>query len=99
MLNAHALVLNAHVPVKKKIQRFNNNPFMTKQLRKAIMHSSRLKNVFNKNRTPKTRDSYKKQCNFCVNLLRKTKKEYFGNVNVKDLNDKRLLEDNKAILW
>ena len=74
MLNAHAQVLNAHVPVKKKIQRFNNNPFMTKQLRKAIMHRSRLKNVFNKNRTPKTWDSYKKQRNFCVNLLRKTKK-------------------------
>ena len=42
-------VLNAHAPVKKKIQRFANNPLMTKQLRKAIMHSSRLKNVFNKN--------------------------------------------------
>ena len=26
--------------------------------------------VFNKNRTPKTWDSYKKQRNFCVNLLR-----------------------------
>ena len=61
--------------------------FMTKQLRKAIMHRSRLKNVFNKNRTPKTWDSYKKQRNFCVNLLRKTKKEYFENINVKDIND------------
>ena len=67
-------ILNAHAPVKKKIQRFNNNPFMTKQLRKAIMHRSRLKNVFNKSGTAKTWDSYKKQRNFCVNLLRKTKK-------------------------
>ena len=58
---------------------------MTKQLRKAIMHRSRLKNVFNKNRTPKTWDSYKKQRNFCVNLLRKTKKEYFENISVKDI--------------
>ena len=33
---------------------------MTKQLRKAIMYRSRLKNVFNKNRTPKKWDSYKK---------------------------------------
>ena len=80
-------VLNAPAPVKKKIQRFNNNPFMTKQLRKAIMHRSRLKNVFNKSRTPKKWDSYKKQRNFCVNLLRKTKKEYFENINVKDIND------------
>ena len=52
--NIFLQVLNAHAPVKKKIQRFNNKPFMTKQLRKAIMHRSRLKNIFNKNRTPKT---------------------------------------------
>ena len=58
--NIFLQVLNAHAPVKKKIRRFNNNPFMTKQLRKAIMHRSRLKNVFNKNRTTKTYDSNKK---------------------------------------
>ena len=34
-------------------------------------------------------DSYKKQCNFCVNLLRKTKKEYLENINVKDINDNK----------
>ena len=39
---------------------------MTKQLRKAIMHRSRLKNVFNKNRPPKHGIAIKK--------LRKTKK-------------------------
>ena len=47
---------------------------MTKQLHKAIMDRSGLKNVFNKYLTPKTWDSYKKQGNICVNLLRKTKK-------------------------
>ena len=61
--------------MKKKIQKFNKNPFMTKPLRKAIMHHSRLKNVFNKNhRTSKSWGSYRKQRNFCENLLRKTKK-------------------------
>ena len=62
---------------------------MTKQLRKATMHHSRLKNVFSKNRTPKTWDSYKKQRNFCVNLQQKTKKEYFENISVKDMNDNK----------
>ena len=52
--NIFLQVLNAHAPMKKKIQRFNNNSFMAKQLLKAIMYRSRLKNVFNKNRTPKT---------------------------------------------
>ena len=37
-----------HLLNQRLNQRFNNNPFMTKQLRKAIMHRSRLKNVFNK---------------------------------------------------
>ena len=62
---------------------------MTKQLRKAIMHRSGLKNVFNKNGTTKTWDSYEKQRDFCINLLRKTKKEYFKNIIVKDINDNK----------
>ena len=33
-------VLHNHDPVKKKMLRFNNSPFMTKALRKAIMHRS-----------------------------------------------------------
>ena len=53
------------------------NAHMTKQLRRATKHRSRLKNVFKKSRTPETWDSYKKQRNFCVNLLRKTKKRVF----------------------
>ena len=51
------------------------------------MHRSGLKNVFNKNRTPKTQDSYKIQRNFCVNLFRKTIKEYFENINVDPIQD------------
>ena len=55
--NIFLQVLNAHAPVKKKIRRFNNNPFITKQLRKVIMHRSRIKNFSNKNCTPKTWDN------------------------------------------
>ena len=46
--NIFLQVLNTHAPVKKKVQRFNNNRFMTKQLPKAIMRCSRLKNIYNK---------------------------------------------------
>ena len=77
--------------MKKKIQGFNSNPFMTKQLCKAIMHRSRLKNVLNKNRTPKTWDSYKKP-QFLCKPFQKNKKEYFENIHVMGIND------NKAIL-
>ena len=69
--------------------RFNNNPFMSKALRKAIMHRSKFKNIYNKCRTEDKWANYKKQRNFFVNLLRKTKAEYFQKLNAKDLSDKR----------
>ena len=43
-----------------KILRYNNNPFMNKVLKKAIMARLRLKNKFNKNRSAKNWNSYKK---------------------------------------
>ena len=79
--------LDAIAPIKNKILRFNHNPFMSKALRKAIMVRSKLKNKYNKNRTGENWDSYKKQRNFCVNLLRKTKKYYFNDLNVKNITD------------
>ena len=62
---------------------------MSKALRKAIMHRSKLKNIYNKCRTEDNWANYKKQRNFSVNLLRKTKTEYFQKLNVKDLSDNR----------
>ena len=49
--NIFIALLNKHAPIKKKIMRFNINPFMSKALRKAIMHSSKFKNIYNKYRT------------------------------------------------
>ena len=69
--------------------RFNNNTFMSIALRKAIMCSSKFKYICNKYRTEENWANYKKQRNFCVNLLRKTKAEYFQKLNVKDLSDNR----------
>ena len=66
--------LDGIAQIKKKILRFNHNPFMNKALRKAIMVRSNLKNKYNKNRAGENWDSHKKQRNFCVSLLRKTKK-------------------------
>ena len=62
---------------------------MTKALRKAIMTRSRLKNAYLKTRNSKNWENYKKQRNFCTNLLKKTKSEYFRNLNIKELNDNK----------
>ena len=52
------------------------------------MKRSRLKNLFNK-QTLKNRVNYKMQRNHCVHLLRKTKKNYFTNLNMKDITDSK----------
>ena len=51
------------------------------------MHRSKLKTIYNNYRTEGKWANYKKQRNFFVNLLRKTKTEYFQKLNVKDLSD------------
>ena len=63
---------------------------MAKTLRKAIiMHRSRMKNIYTRKRNDKNCENYKKQRNFCVDLLRKTKTEDFKSLNVKDVSDNR----------
>ena len=81
--------LDAIAPIKKKILCFNHNPFTSKALRKAIMVRSKLKNKYNKSRTGENWDSYKKQTNFCVNLLRKTKKDCFNYLNIKNITNNK----------
>ena len=44
-------IFNRHVPIKKKYVRANEDPFMSKELHKAIMKRSRLRNIFLKHRT------------------------------------------------
>ena len=60
---------------------------MTKALRKAIMTRSKLKNIYTKKRSNENWDKYKKQRNFCVKLLRKTKQDYFNNIDIKSVSD------------
>ena len=52
-------LLNKHVPLKKKILRHNNGPFMTKELRKEIMKRSKLQNNYNKQRNYENWSLYK----------------------------------------
>ena len=44
------VVLNQFAPLKPKLIRNNNQSFMTKSLRKAIMKRSKLRNKFNDER-------------------------------------------------
>ena len=81
--NLFMCILNEHGPMKKRYIGANNAPFMNKELCKAIMTRSRLRNIFLKLKTNASREAYKIQRNYCVKLLRKTKCCYYENLNVK----------------
>ena len=49
--NSFLEVLNAHAPLKKRIVRANESPYMSKALRRAIENRSRLENCYYKNKT------------------------------------------------
>ena len=76
-------------PRKKKYLRGNNKPFMTKALSKSIMERTRLRNIFLKYAIVANKLAYTKQRNLLVSLLRKVKREYFANLNEKNITDNR----------
>ena len=62
---------------------------MNKTFSKAIMQRSNLRNIFLKSRTEENRNDYTKQRNLCVTLLRKSKREFYGNLNEKKIYDNK----------
>ena len=78
-------VLDRHAPLKQKMVRGNNAPFMTKQLNKAIMDRSRIRNRYLKWPSRKNFLELKKAKSLCKNLTKKAKKQYFKSVSSKDL--------------
>ena len=66
------IVLNKHAPIKVKILKHNNNPFLTQNLGKAIMHRSKFKIVSTNTALIKT-GAIIKPNKITVSLLRKTK--------------------------
>ena len=61
---------------------------ITKELRKNMLWS-KLKNSFNKDRSYENWCKYKQQSNFCVNLLRLTKWNFFKQLNKKKTSNSR----------
>ena len=87
--NTFLETLNAYAPIKKKTVRGNNAPFMNKTLSKAFMQRTKLKNRYNKSPSVNNYSLYKKQRNFCSNLLKREKKKYYNNLNLNILKDNK----------
>ena len=92
-------ILNKHAPLKQKHLRANNGKFVTKELRKAIMKRSRLKQKFMKTKSDISRIAYKKQRNICVALVKKSKRTYFANLDTKSIQDNKKFWKNVSPLF
>ena len=68
----------------KKVLRGNYKPHYYKNLSKAIMKRSRLKNKAKRIKAPINIVSYKKQRNLLVSLNRQAKYEYFNEVSNRE---------------
>ena len=79
--NVVRFVLDKHAPLKTKITRGNQAPFMTKSLSKAIMTRSRLRSKYNKWPSRENFLAFKKAKNNCNNINKKAKKAYFERMN------------------
>ena len=82
-------ILNCHAPLKMKYVRGNDQPFVRKELRKEHMKRTRLRNNYLKNKTEANAVAYKKQRNFCVYFLRKTKAAYFEKLHPSKICDNK----------
>ena len=81
--------LNNHAPRKRKTTRGNQSPFINKEISKAIMKRTELRNKFLKHKTEESRQAFVKQRNYCASLPRKSKRNYYSNLNVKDITDNK----------
>ena len=88
--NACLNVLNMHAPIKTKVIRGNQAPYITKAYRKAVMRRSELKTKYLKNSTLKNFNKFRKQKSFSSRFHKKRKK-------LLDKLDIKLVTDNKNV--
>ena len=81
--------LDRKAPFKTKKILGNNAPFVSKEMRKAIMVRSKLKNCWLNERSDENKARYNRQRNYCLSLLRVKKKRYFADLEESNITDAR----------
>ena len=93
-------VVNTIAPLKSRFIRANQAPFINKEIQRGVMVKSKLRKKFLKSRSESDKKAFNKQRNKCVSLLRKTKKAYYSNLNVKGVvNDKKFWKTIKIFFF
>ena len=73
-------VVNRHAPLKTKTIRGTQAPFKNKELSSAIMHRSKMRNVYDKTKSIEAWEAFKKQRNTCVSIKRKNIRNHFARL-------------------
>jgi predicted transport protein len=85
--NIFLQTLEKHAPQKSKVVRANSKPYVSKEMRKAIMLRSQLRNKMHLSH--EYRIAYKRQRNYCNRLYKRERKKYYTNLNLKNITDNR----------
>ena len=81
--------INYHAPCKQKYARGNLLPFINKTVSKQIMKITRFRIKFLKTRIDYNKREFSKQKNYCVTLVRESKKLYYSNLDEKKVTDNK----------
>ena len=82
--------IQKHAPIKQRYVRTNQASLINKTINKEIIKRSRLRNKFLNTKTDIDRKVYNKQRNLCVNLIRQESKNFFNNINTRDITDNKI---------
>ena len=82
-------ILQKHAPTKKRYVRANQASFINSTIHNEVMRRTRLRNKFIDSKADADRIAYNKQRNYCVSLIRKEKKAYYSNLNIRDVTDNK----------
>ena len=74
---------------EKTIRRNHSSLFINKEISKVIIKRAQLPNIFLKIQTIESKLAYTKQQNYCVTLIRRSKKEYYDKLDVKSVMDNK----------
>ena len=77
--------IDKHAPLKKKLVRGNQAPFMNRDFQKAIYTRTRLKNKYWRDPSRENELAYKKQRNLCVSIRQKSITNYLNMYTDKGL--------------
>ena len=81
--------LNLHAPLKKKTIRGNHAPYMNRNVRKAMMRRNQLHTKWTKTGKDQDKVTFKNQRKLVSKILKKAKKNYYNNLDDKDVLDNK----------